>query len=84
MVQNGTGSCKAISGVLVLGIAYENFVNSGKKNLTKSLVGAVVLVEECGGGVERIAKFSDLGTSVVGWDVGCRAGVDWHEKIGDG
>ena len=50
----------------------------------KSLVGAVVLVEECGRGIRSIAKFSDLGASGVGWDVGCRAGVDGHEKSGDG
>ena len=46
-------------------------------------VGAVVLVEECGGGVERIAKFGDLGASGVGWDDGYRAGVDGHNKRGD-
>ena len=44
--------------------------------MSKSLVGAVILVEECGGGVESIAKFGDLGTSGVGWDDGYRARVD--------
>ena len=34
------------------------------------VVGAVVLVEECGRGVESIAKFGDLGGSGVDWDVG--------------
>ena len=63
---------------------YEHFVDRGKKNLSKSLVGAVVLVEECGRGVESIAKFGDLGASGVGWDFGCRAGVDGHDKCGDG
>ena len=55
-----------------------------KKNLLKSLVGAVVLVEECGGSVESIAKFGDLGASGVGWDDGYRARVNGHDKSGDG
>ena len=50
--------------------AYEYFVDGGKKNLSKSLVGAVVLIEECVSGVESIAKFGDLGASGVGWDFG--------------
>ena len=83
MVQDGTGSCEAVSNVLVSERAYEHFVDGGKKNLSKSLVGAVVLVEECGRGVESIAKFGDLGASGVGWDVGCRAGVGGREKSGD-
>ena len=84
MVQDGMDSCEAVSDVLVLERAYEHFVNGGKKNLPKSLVGAVVLVEECGGDVESIAKFSDLGAIGVGWDDGCRSGVDRHDKSGDG
>ena len=63
---------------------YEHFVDGCKKNFSKSLVGAVVLVEECGRCVESIAKFGDLGASGVGWDAGCRAGVDGHDKIRDG
>ena len=84
MVQDGTGSCEAVSNVLLSERAYEHFVDGGKKNLSKSLVGAVVLVEECGGGVESITKFGYLGANGVGWDVGCRAGVDVHNKSGDG
>ena len=84
MFQDGTVSCEALSDVLVSERVYENFVDGGKKNLLKSLVGAVVLVEECCGGVESIAKFGDLGASGVGWDVRCRAGVDGHDKSGDG
>ena len=49
--------------------AYEHFIDSGKKNLLKILIGAVVLVEECGRGVKIIVKFCDLGASGVGWDV---------------
>ena len=71
------------SDVLVLERAYEHFVDGGKKNLSKRLVGAVVIVEECGRSVESIAKFGDLGDSGVGWDVGCRAGVDGNDKCGD-
>ena len=70
MVQDGTGRCEAVSDVLVSEGAYEHFVNGGKKNFSKSLGGAVVLVEECGRGVKSIAKFGDLGASEVGWDVG--------------
>ena len=70
MIQDGTGTCEAVSGVLVSERAYEHFVDGGKKNLAKSLVGAVVLFEEFGRGVESIAKFGDLGASGVGWDVG--------------
>ena len=69
MVQYGTGICEAVSDVLVSERAYEYFVDSGKNNLLKSLVGAVVLVEECVRCVESIAKFGDLGASGVGWDV---------------
>ena len=84
MVQDGTGRWEAVSDVLVSERAYENFVDGGKKNLSKSLVGAVVLVEECGCGVKSIANFSDLGASGVGRNVGYRAGVDGHDKISDG
>ena len=84
MVQDGTGRCEAVSDVLVSERAYKHFVDGGKKNFSKSLVGAVVLVEECGRCVESIAKFGDLGASGVGWDVGCRAGVDGHNKSTDG
>ena len=56
MVQDCTDSCEAVSDVLVSERAYEHFIDGGKKNLSKSLVGAVVLVEECGGGFESIAK----------------------------
>ena len=69
MVHYGTGSCEAVSGELVSEREYENFVDGGKKNLSKSLVSAVVLVEECGRGVESIVKVCDLGASGVGWYV---------------
>ena len=61
----------------------ENFVDGGEKNFPKSLVGAIIFVKECGGGVESIAKFGDLRSSRVGWDDGYRAEVDRHNK-GDG
>ena len=70
MVQYGTGSCEAISDVLVYERVYEHFIDVGKKNFSKSLVGAVVLVEECGRGVKSMAKFCDLDASGVGWYVG--------------
>ena len=84
MVQDGMGRCESVSNVLVSEIAYEHFVDGGKKNFSKSLVGAVVLVEECGRGIESISKFVDLGASGVGWDVWCRARVYGHDKSGDG
>ena len=84
MVQDGTGRCEAVSNVLVLERAYEHFVDGGKKNLSQSLVGEVVLVEECGRGVESIAQFGDLGASGVGWDDGYQAGVEGYNKRGDG
>ena len=84
MVQDSTGRCEAIFNVLVSERAHEHFVDGGKNNFSKSLVGAVVLFEECGCGVKKIAKFGDLGASGVGWDVGCRDGVDRHDKSGDG
>ena len=84
MVQDDTGRCEAVSDILMSERAYEHFVDDGKKNLSKSLVDAVVLVEECGRCVESIAKFSDLGASGVGWDVRCQTGVDGHVKSGDG
>ena len=45
MVQDGTVRCESVFDVLVLEIAYEHFVDGGKKNLSKSLVSVVVLVE---------------------------------------
>ena len=83
MIQDGTGRCEAVSDVLVLERAYEHFVDGSKNNLSKSLVVAVVLVEEYGRGIESIAKFGDLGASEVGWDFGCRSGVYGHAKSGD-
>ena len=55
-----------------------------KRIFSKSLVGAVVIVEECGGVVESIAKFGDLGASGFVWDDGYRSGVDGHDKRSDG
>ena len=49
MVQDSTGDCEAVSNVLVLEGADEHFVYSRDKNLSESLFGAIVLVEECGG-----------------------------------
>ena len=63
MVQDSTGGCEAISDVIVSGGADENFVYSREKNLSECLVSAIVLVEECKGGVKNIAKFGDLGAS---------------------
>ena len=80
MVQDCTGGCEAISDVLVSEVADEHFVYSREKNVSESLVGAIVLVEECGCGVERIAKFVDLGASGVGRDDGFRARVDRHDE----
>ena len=51
--------------------------------MSESLVGAIVLVEECGDGVKSIAKFGDLGASGVGWYDGLRSRVDGHDE-GDG
>ena len=76
------GGSEAISDVLVLEGADKHFVCSREYILSKSLVGAIVFVEECGGGVESIAKFGDLGASGVGWDDGYRARVDGHNKGG--
>ena len=73
------GGGEAISDIIVLEGADEHFVNSIEKNLSESLVGAIILVEERGGGVEIIEKFGDLGTSGVGWDDGFRARVDRHD-----
>ena len=76
------GVCEAVSDVLVLEGADKHFVYSGENNLSEILVGAIILVEECGGGVESIAKFGDLGASGVGWDNGNRAGVYGHDEGG--
>ena len=80
MVQDSTGGCEAISDVLLSEGLDEHFVYSREKNLSESLVGAIVLVEECGGGVESIAKFGDLGASGVGWGDGYRARIDGHNE----
>ena len=78
VVQDGMGGGEAVSDIIVSEGADEHFVSSGEKNCLESLVGAIVLVEECGGGVKSIAKFGDLGAIGVGWDDGYRAGVDGH------
>ena len=82
MVQDSKGGCEAVSNVIVSEGADENFVYSREKNFSDSLVGAIILVEECGGGVESIAKFGDLGASGVGWDDGYRAGADGNDEGG--
>ena len=82
MVQDITGGCEAVANVLVSEGGDEHFVYSREKNFSESLVGAIVLVEECKGGVESIAKFGDLGASGVGWDDWYRAGVDGHDEGG--
>ena len=83
MIKDGTGGGEAVSNVLLSEVADEHFVNSRERNLSESLVSAILLAEECGGGVESIAKFSDLGASGVGWDDGYIACVDGHNE-GDG
>ena len=83
MVQYSTGGCEAISDVLVSEGADANFFYSREKNLLKSLVGAIVLVADCGGGVKSIANFGDLGASGVVWNDNYRAGVDRNDE-GDG
>ena len=82
VIQDGAGGGDAISDVLVLEGADEQFINSREKNLSKSLVGVIILVEECEGGVKSIAKFFDLGASGVGWDDGYRSRVDGHNEGG--
>ena len=83
MILNGTGDSEAVSDVLVSEKADKHFINSREKNFSESLVGAILLVEECGDGVKSIAKFGDLGASGVGRDDGYKAGVDRHNE-GDG
>ena len=82
MVQYSAGGCEAISDVLVSKVADKHFVDSREKNLSERLVGAIVLVEECGGNVESIEKFGDLGARGVGWDDGYRSRVDGHDEGG--
>ena len=55
-------------------------MNSREKNFSESLVGAIVLFEDCGGGVEIIAKFGYLVASGFGQDDGFRARVDRHDE----
>ena len=83
VIQDGTGGGEAVSEVLVSELEDENFVNGREKNLSERLVDVIVLVEECGGGVESIAKFGDFCTSGVGQDDGFRYGVDRQDE-GDG
>ena len=51
--------------------------------MSENLVSAIVLVAECRGSVESIAKFGHLGASGVGRYDGFRVGVDRHNE-GDG
>ena len=54
MVQDGAGGCEDVSDVLVPERAYVHFFDGGQKNLSQSLVDAVVLFEECGRGVSKL------------------------------
>ena len=83
VIRDGTGGGGAVSDVLVLEGSDEQFVNGREKYLFESLVGAIILVEECGGSVKSISKFGDLGASGIGWDDGFRSGVDRHNKGGE-
>ena len=80
VIQDGTDGGEVVSGVLVSEGADEHFVNSRENNLSERFFGAIILVEECGGGVESIAKFGGLGASGVGHDDGFRAVVDGHDE----
>ena len=82
MFQDVTGGGEAVSDVLVLEGADEHFVYSREKNFLEILVGAIVLVEDCGGGVKSISKFGDLGASGVGYYDGYRSGVDGQGEGG--
>ena len=82
-IQYGTGGGEAVSDVLVSEGADEHFVKSREKNSSESLVGAIVIVDECGGSVKIIAKLGDLGASGVGWDDGYRARFEGNNKSGD-
>ena len=79
VIQYGTGGGEAVFNIFVSERADEHFVDSREKNLSESRVGVIVLVEDCGGGVKSIAKFSDLGASGFGWDDGYRSGVAGHD-----
>ena len=83
MVQDGTGGGEAVSDVLVSEGVGEHFFYSIEQNLSESLVGAIIIVEECRGGVKSIAKFGDLGASGVVWDDGYRSGVDRNDEGGE-
>ena len=83
VIQDGMGGGEAVSDVLVSEGAGEHFVDGGEQNLSESLLGEIVLIEECRGGVESIAKLGDLGVSGVSWNDGFRARVDRHDE-GDG
>ena len=82
VIQDGTNGGEAVSNVLMLEGADENFVNSGQNNFSENLVGTIVLVEENRGGVKSIEKFGDSGVSGVGWDDEYRARVDGQDEIG--
>ena len=69
VLQDGAGGGEDVSDVLVSEGADEHFVTSREKNLSESLVGAIILIEECGGGVESIAKFGDL-SGMMGSETG--------------
>ena len=80
MVQNGAVGGGSVAHVAVAEGTDEHFVYGGDEHLSKVLVGAIVLVEDCSGNVMDVTKVGDLGDQRDRCDGGIGAGVNRSDE----
>ena len=81
MIQDGAGGGGAVAHVAVAEKTGGNFVDGGDEHLSKGLVGAIVLVEDCDGDVIGVSKVGDMGNRHDIWDGGIGSKVNRRDEI---
>ena len=81
MVQDVAGDGGIVANVVVAERTDKNFVDGCDYHLSKGLVGAIVLVEDCGGNVMGVVKVGDLGSRSGSCNCGLGSGVNRSDKI---
>ena len=61
MIQNGAGGGGAVSHIALAEGPDEHLVDGGDYNLTKCLVGSVVIVKDGGGDIMGVSQIGDMG-----------------------